>query len=89
MKCNTATIIFGQEKFLGLKEAHIDILIFARSSIAWLTFFEETLTYVNFLHYQNFDDAITVYTDFLQKFMVAIDKVASIKERRIKHNSKE
>ena len=84
MKCNIATIIFGQEKFLGLKEAHIDILIFARSSIAWLTFFEETLTYVNFLHYQNFDDAITVYTDFLQKFMVAIDEVASIKKKKDK-----
>ena len=35
VKCNTTTIIFGQEKFLRLKEAHIDILSSARSSITW------------------------------------------------------
>ena len=77
-------MIFGQETFLWLKAAHIDILISARSSIDWLIFFEETLTYLNFLHYQNFDDAIKAYTDFLQKFMVAIDKVASIKKKKDK-----
>ena len=48
MTCNTTTIIFGQEKFLVLKEAHIDILSSARSSITRLIFFEETLTYINF-----------------------------------------
>ena len=45
--------------------------------------------YVNILHNQNFDDTINVDTDFLQKFMAAIDKLASIKKRRIKHNSKD
>ena len=39
MKCNTATIDFGHEKFLGLKEARIDILSSTRSSITWLIFF--------------------------------------------------
>ena len=89
MKCNTATIDFGHEKFLGLKEARIDILSSTRSSITWLIFFfEETLTYANFLPYQNFTDTIKAYADFLQKFLAAIVKVSSIKERRIKHNSK-
>ena len=34
-------------------------------------------------------DAIEAYDDFIQKIMVAIDLVASIKERRIKSNSRE
>ena len=29
------------------------------------------------------------YDDFIQKIMIAIDKVAPMKERRIKHNSQE
>ena len=37
---------------------------------------------------QNFNDVTEAY-DFIQKIMVAIDKVAPIKERRIKHNSQE
>ena len=51
--------------------------------------FKETLTSINFPNYQNFNDATEAYDDFIQKIMVAIDKVAPIKERRIKHNSQE
>ena len=51
--------------------------------------FKETLTSMNFRNYQNFNDAAEAYDDFIQKIMVAIDKVAPIKERRIKHNSQE
>ena len=72
MTCNTSTIIFRQVKFLGLKEAHIDILSSARSSITWLIFFEETLTYVNFLHHQSFNDAIKAYADFFRKLWVRL-----------------
>ena len=46
-------------------------------------------TSMNFPNYQNFNDATKSYDDFIQKIMVAIDKVAPIKERRIKHNSQE
>ena len=49
--------------------------------------FKETLSSINFPNYQNFNDATEAYDDFIQKIMVAIDKVAPIKERRIKHNS--
>ena len=42
---------------------------------------------MNFANYQNFNDAAGAYGDFIQKIMVAIDDVAPIKERRIKHNS--
>ena len=49
--------------------------------------FEETVASINFPNYQNFNDAAEAY--FIQKIMVAIDKVALIKERRVKHNSEE
>ena len=51
--------------------------------------FKKTLTGINFPNYQNFNDATEAFDDFIQKIMVAIDKVAPIKERRIKHNSQE
>ena len=49
----------------------------------------ETLTSINFPNYQNFSDATEAYDDLIQELMVAIDKVAPIKERRIKHYSQE
>ena len=51
--------------------------------------FKQTLTSINFPNHLNFNDATEAYDDFIQKIMVAIDKVAPIKERRIKHNSQE
>ena len=51
--------------------------------------FKETLTSMNFPNYQNFNDATEAYDDFIQKIMVAIDKVAPINKRRLKHNSQE
>ena len=49
--------------------------------------FKETLTSINFCNYLSFNDATEAYDDFIQKTMVAVDKVVPIKERRIKHNS--
>ena len=51
--------------------------------------FKETLTSISFPNYQNFNDATEAYDNFIQKIMVAIDKVAPIKEKRINHNSQE
>ena len=44
---------------------------------------------INFANYQNFNDATKTFDDFIQKIMFVIDKVAPIKERRIRHNSQE
>ena len=44
---------------------------------------------MNFPNSQNLYHATEALDDFIQKIMVAIDKVAPIKERRIKHNSQE
>ena len=86
--CLTTNSFFAQKKFLGLKEALTNIKF--RSFKHYLAdLFKETLTSINFPNYQNFNDSTEAYDDFIQKIMVAIDKVAPIKERRIKHNSQE
>ena len=85
----TTNSFFCTRKFLGLKEArtiHIKFRSFKHYST---DLFKETLTSINFPNYQNFNDSTEAYDDFIQKIMVAIDKVAPIKERRIKHNSQE
>ena len=46
--------------------------------------FKETLTSINFPNYQNFNDATEAYDDFVLKIMVAIDKEAPVKDRRMK-----
>ena len=51
--------------------------------------FKETLSSINFPNYQNFNDATEAYDDFIEQIMTAIDTVAPIKERGIKHNSQE
>ena len=51
--------------------------------------FKETLTSINFPNYHNYNDSTEAYDDSIQKIMVAIDKVAPIKERSIKHNWQE
>ena len=51
--------------------------------------FEQELSKLNFPNYQNYNDSNEAYNDFIQKIMEVIDKVALIKERRIKQNSQE
>ena len=59
---------------------HIKFRSFKHSSA---DLFKETLTSINFPKYLKFNDATEAYDDFIQKTMIAIDKVAPIKERRI------
>ena len=51
--------------------------------------FEPELSRLNFPNYRNFNDINEAYNDFIQKIMNVIDKVAPLKERRVKHNSQE
>ena len=46
--------------------------------------FEQELSISNFPNYQNYNDINETYNDFIQKIMSVIDKVAPIKESRIK-----
>ena len=82
-------LIFRTRKISRIKrgtDKHIKLRSFKHYSA---DLFKETLTSIKFPNYLNFNDATEAYDDFIQKIMVAIDKVAPIKERRIKHNSEE
>ena len=51
--------------------------------------FEQELSKLNFPNYQNYQDINEACNDFIQKIMNFIDKVAPMKERRVKQNSQE
>ena len=51
--------------------------------------FEQELSRLNFPNYRNFNDINEAYNDFIQKIMNVIDKVAPLKEIRVKQNSQE
>ena len=51
--------------------------------------FEEALNDLDFPNYENFDDIDSAYSDFIMKVTKIIDKVAPIKQSRIKNNSQE
>ena len=51
--------------------------------------FEQELSRLNFPNYRNFNDINEAHNDFIQKIMNVIDKVAPLKERRVKQNSQE
>ena len=51
--------------------------------------FEQEISKLNFPNYHNYNEINEVYNDCIQKIMSVIDKVAHIKERRVKQNSKE
>lgn len=55
----------------------------------WAEQTEDTLTSTSFSNNQNLDDTTEIYNDFIQKIMLVIKKVASIKEIRIKRNCQE
>ena len=44
---------------------------------------------LNFPNYQNYNEINEAYNDFIQKITSVIEKVAPIKERRVKQNSQE
>ena len=82
-------LIFCTRKIYRIKRGthkHMKIWSFKHYSA---DFFEETLSSINFPNYINFNDATEAYDNFIQRIMVAIDKVTPIKERSIKHNSQE
>ena len=76
-------LIFCKRKIYKIKRGthkHIKFRSFKHHSA---DLFKATLTSINFPNYQSFNGNIEAYDDFIQKIMVAIDKVAPIKERRI------
>ena len=50
---------------------------------------EKALIEINFPGYKNFDNVNDAYSNFIQKLMEVIDKVAPVKNKRIKKKSQE
>ena len=46
--------------------------------------FEQELSKLNYPNYQNYNEINEAYNDFIQKIMSIIDKVAPMKESRVK-----
>ena len=51
--------------------------------------YEKALVEINFLDYKNFDNVNDAYSNFILKLMEVIDKVAPVKNKRIKRNSQD
>ena len=51
--------------------------------------YEKALVEINFPEYKKFDNVNDAYSNFIQKLMEVIDKVAPVKSKRIKRNSQE
>ena len=51
--------------------------------------YEKALVEINFPEYKNFDNVKDAYSNFIQKLMEVINKVAPVKNKRIKRNSQE
>ena len=49
--------------------------------------YEKTMVEINFPNYENFDKVYDAYSNFVQKVMEVIDKVAQTKIKMIKKNS--
>ena len=82
-------LIFYTKKISRIKRSthkHIKFRSFKNYSA---DLFKETLASINFPNYQKFNDTTEANDDFIQKIMVAINKVAPIKKRRTEHNSQE
>ena len=51
--------------------------------------YAKTLVVINFPEYKNFDNVNDAYSNFIQKLTEVTDKVAAVKNKRIKRNSQE
>ena len=80
-------LIYCRRKIFNIKSSlHIQIQ-FRSFKHYKVDLFEQDLSKLNFPNYQNYNEIDEAYNDFLQKIISAIDKVAPIKERRVKQNS--
>ena len=50
-------------------------------------YYKEALKQIDFPNYENFGDDYEVYSNFFQKLMTVIDKIAPYKSKRVKGNS--
>ena len=80
--------IYCTRKIFKIKSSlHIQIQFRCLFKHYKVDLFEQDLSKLNFPNCQNYNEIDEAYNDFLQKIISVIDKVAPIKERRVKQNS--
>ena len=79
-------LIYCTRKISSIKRGSHKQIQFCSFKHYTVHLFEQEL---NFPNYQNYNEINEAYNDFIQKITSVIDKVAPIKERRVKRNSQE
>ena len=82
-------LIYCTRKISRIKRASHKQIKFRSFKHYTVNLFEQELSKLNFPNYRNFNDINEAYNDFIQKIMNVIDKVAPLKERRVKQISHE
>ena len=82
-------LIFYTRKISRIKRGSHKQIQFRSFKHYTVNLFEQELLKLNFPNYQNYNEINEAYNDFIQKITSVIDKVAPIKERRVKQNSQE
>ena len=74
--------------FCTRKVKRVNVLLISLKHYT-VNLFDEGLRKVNFLNYERFSNIDAAYTDFLNKLMKIINKIAPSKEIRIKNNNQD
>ena len=82
-------LIYRARKITRIKRGGHKQIKFPSFKIYTIDSYKKALAEINFPEYKDFDNVNDAYSNFIQKLMEVIDKVAPIKNKRIKRNSQE
>ena len=82
-------LIYCTRKIIRIKRGDHKQIKFRSFKNYTIDGYEKALVDINFPEYKNFDNVNDAYSNFIQKLMEVIDKVAPVKSKRIKRNSQE
>ena len=80
-------LIYSTRKISRIKRVSHKQIQFRSFKHYTVDLFEQELSKLHFPNYQNYNEINETYNDFIHKIMSVIDRVAPIKERRVKQNS--
>ena len=81
-------LIFSTRKISRIKTGGAHRCLNFRSLKNYTTdYYKETLKQIDFPNYENFGDVDEAYSNFFQKLMTVIDKIAPYKSERVKENT--
>ena len=82
-------LIFYTRKITRIKRVGHKQIKFRSFKSYTIDGYKKALVEINFSKYKNFDNVNDAYSNVIQKLMEVIDKVAPVKNKRIKRNSQE